>query len=812
MNSVQSTESVDAAMMSSKRIVVTGLGVWSPCGKNVAEFAEVLRKGETGIREHHGLIPGKSIWAGLVENYDPTEYFTIDELERFDRTAQMGYMASRQAVEDAGLNCDECPDRIALTLGTSHGGRSQLDDFVMSGSDASKNEFPRKLLVTAAHYQQTAAVASKLRVHGPTATLSNACSSSGAAIAYGVELLISGKCDYAIAGGADGFSRLTFSGFSALGAMSDGACAPFSEPVGLSLGDGAAFVVLETLEQAQRRGAKIYAELWGYGLSWDAYHITAPEPSGEGMNRAIRMAVERSGINRHRIDYVNVHGTGTRSNDLAETVGLQRFFDGSPPPVSATKSQTGHMLGASSSVGLISCILGMKNGWLPPTSNFTVPRAGCELDVVPNKSRPQDWSCFMAQSAAFAGANAVLIGGLVANDRQPATIADDEIVITGVGIVSPLGCGYDAFASAIHDEHCGIAPITEFDVSECGCKVAGMVRDFQPRKLMPTISLRRVDRVAAYATIAASLALQHGKRWPLQNRADTTGLVVGICRGAATSYEKYLASVVGCKWEKASAVYFPNLVMSSVGGQVSASLGLKGITSSLVGGTAAGLQALIHGWELFRRNPAQESVVVLAADELAPFYYSLFDRAGRLAPDQEGQSTGFRPYCADSSGMVLGEGAAAFVLERAGKVRERGGKILATLRGSGLTSDAAPYGEAEPTGKWLGHAASTALKEAKFEPHEIDAVYGSGQGRPSYDSREREAIQSVFGMRVDCRSINHLTGVAEATSSLFQVAAALAGYGVGNASDIEPRTRRRVAVSASGDDGANAFVVMETGE
>ncbi len=238
----------------------------------------------------------------------------------------MGYIAAKQAVDDAGLVIADACDRAALLLGTSHGGRSQLDDFVITGGSLDSPDNPRKLLVTAAHFNQTAAVANKLGLHGPTATLSNACSSSGAAIAYAVELLRSGKCDHAIAGGADGFSRLTFSGFSALGAMADGPCAPFSEPVGLSLGDGAAFIVLETLASAQKRGAKIYAEIWGYGLSWDAYHITAPEPSGDGMNRAMQMALTLSGIERNQIEYINVHGTGTRSNDLAETVGLQRFF------------------------------------------------------------------------------------------------------------------------------------------------------------------------------------------------------------------------------------------------------------------------------------------------------------------------------------------------------------------------------------------------------------------------------------------------------------------------------------------------------
>ncbi len=171
-----------------------------------------------------------------------------------------------------------------------------------------------------------------------------------------------------------------FCRFRVLGAMADGPCAPFSDPIGLSLGDGAGFVILESAERAAARGAKMHAELYGYGLSWDAYHITAPEPAGEGMNRAISMALQASGVQPDSVHYINVHGTGTRSNDAAETVGLKRFFDGANatvgadasrvPPISATKSFTGHMLGASSVLGVITSIVGMQNDWLPPTANL----------------------------------------------------------------------------------------------------------------------------------------------------------------------------------------------------------------------------------------------------------------------------------------------------------------------------------------------------------------------------------------------------------------------------------------------------------
>ncbi len=673
-------------MSNDQRIVVTGMGVWCPIGKNIAEMTDALRDGKTGIKRYDTIIPGTTVWAALVEDYDPNQYFSAEDQDKFDRTAQMGYLAALQAMQDAGVAVPEDAARCGLVLGTSHGGRSQLDKFIDAGSNIEDDQMPRRLLETSAHYHQTAAVASKLGIHGPAITLSNACSSSGAAIAYAIELLRSGRCDWVLAGGADGFSKLTFAGFASLGAVSDGPCAPFSDPIGLSLGDGAGFIVLESAERADRRGARAHAELYGYGLSWDAFHITQPEPAGEGMNRAIAMALSEANVPREKIDYVNVHGTGTRANDAAETVGLKRYFGNGQdatgvPPISATKSFTGHMLGASSVLGVITSIVGMQNDWLPPTANFTHVRPGCELDCVPNSPRTAPIGYFIAQSAAFAGANAVIVGGQPGQAQNvPARLPEEDIVVSGIGVISPIGLNVNDFAASLLSAQSGLTAASELDDQFSSDQLVGLVKNFNPRKLMPTLNLRRVDKVAAYATVASSLALQDAKLWPIAGDGGRVGLVVGVARGASSSYTTYLGSVKGGQWGSASPISFPNLVMSSVGGQVSSSLGIRGITSSLVGAGAGGLQALTHALELFRRNRHQDAVVVVTSDELAPFYVQLFQRLGLLAGSADGT--------AGCPNMVLGEGSVAWVLERASSVKARGGKTWARINSYGLTCDA----------------------------------------------------------------------------------------------------------------------------
>lgn len=786
--------------MQRHRIVVTGMGLCTPIGSTVDEFRENLKNGKTGIAKHDGIFKDRHAWAAMVEDFQPEKHFNEAELAMFDRTAQMGILAAQQAIHDSGSPGADS-SRQALVFGTSHGGRSQLDRFVESGNDLNSPGAAERILEKSAHYHQAAAIASKLGIHGPCLTLSNACSSSGAAIAYAIELLRSGKCDWVIAGGADGFSKLTYAGFEALGAMADGPCAPFSDPIGMSLGDGAGFIILERHEDALKRSAKIHAELYGWGSSWDAYHITAPEPSGDGMLRAIEMAVADAGINKNSIDYINIHGTGTRANDAAESVGLQRYFEdsdsGKVPPLSATKSLTGHMLGASSSLGVIASIIGMQESWLPPTANFTTVRPGCELDAVPNVARPADIRFFIAQSAAFAGANAVVIGGKPNQAALPPIHEDDDIVISGIGVVSPIGCDTKSFYEATKSGRSGICSTDEVEYIDLKGHQCGMLKDYAPRKLMPALNLRRVDRVASFATIAASLALKDAGLWPLVGEGKRTGLVVAITRGAATSYEKYLESVAGEKWKDASAVYFPNLVMSSVGGQVTSSLGIRGITSSLVGGGSAGLQALTHALELFRRNSQQDSVVVVASDELASLYFRLYAQRGLL----KGYST--------ENSVVLGEGAVAFVLEKKRSVQARNKAWYGRIAGYGLTHEAAMLGAKTEPGGWMQHAAKNALASAKLTASDINQVHLLASGRKTVDCREKCTAEQLFPQCASqLKSITPLTGFAEASSSLANMAAMLLDLHHSDATDPSSAPRRGIVLSGS-DDGSNAAVILE---
>ena len=810
--------------MSRRRVVVTGMGIWSAIGTDLETFADNLTRATTGIRRYTDILDDGPIWSGLIEGYDPLDHFTADEADLLDRTAQFAILAARQALCDAGLVGERltvAPERVALILGSSHGGRSRLDQFIKRGSDTRVPEHARWILLQAPHHQQTNAVACYLGVRGPVVTISSACSSSGVAISYGFELLQAGKADVVLVGGADAFSRLTHAGFAALGAVAEGAaCGPFSSTIGISLGEGAGFLVLERLEHAGGRGARLHAELLSYGLSWDAHHLTEPQPAGEGVLRALTAAVAQAGVEPAEIDYINAHGTGTRANDSAESGAFAAFFQPvATAPVSASKSFTGHTLGASSVMGFIASTLCMNRDTIPPTVNFAGPRPGCELDYVPNQARPGRIRHFIANSAGFGGVNACVVGGRFREERELPARRTDRVGITGMGVISPAGTGVEAFLRALRDRRSGIGELDRFDAERSACRRAALVRDFNPRRLMPTLQLRRMDLVGQFATVAVGQALADAGLATDPAACARVGLVVGTTRGAVASFDRYLDSVRGENWAAAKAISFPKLVMSSIGGEVSTALGLKGIASTLVGGTTSGLQALIHAFEYLRQNDAVDTVVVVAADEVQEFFFRLFDRLGVLS------GNGFGPYHPEAGGMVLGEGAVALVLERFGSAARRGGRILAELCGYGLTSDPRGFMGAAPEGHELERAARLALAEAGLRPAEVDVVYGHGRGLPVHDAREVAAFGRLVGRAVPVGCVMGNTGVAEAASGLFSVAAAVLGLVHGEAypvvSDaplgaalgfvagaVQRGCYRRALVAGSTEQGNNAALVL----
>jgi 3-oxoacyl-[acyl-carrier-protein] synthase II len=812
-------------------LAVTGIGVYTPMGKSVEEFWQRIDSGECSVREIRGFdISGLSVkHAAEIVDHNPDIAFPNSDERNLDWTAQFGILAARQALADAQVEESlRNSERFGLVVGVCAGGQgdSPLQRTPESTFDIALDRFPETSL-----YRQTDAIGRSLGIHGPRSTVSTACASSGSALGYAFELLQSGDADAILVGGTDAFSISTYAGFYALGAMPEKPISPFSDNIGVSFGEGAGFVVLEPLERAQARGAKIYGLLLGYGCTGDAHHVTSPHPSGEGLQRAMAGALQRAGRTPKEIDYLNAHGTATRDNDRAESSAIRELFkeSGTIPPVSSNKSQFGHTLGAAGILEFIVSILAQREGRIPPTVNFVSPRPGCDLDYVPNESRPGKINTFLSNSAAFGGINVSVLGATADQAHHESPRHEDEIWITGIGVISSIGSGVEAFREGLLQKRCGINKVSEFSVDSCRSRHAGLVTNFNARKLAPTIDVRRTDPLNRYAMVAAALALKHAKLEVRAANCARVGMVMSLNYGSIAVQERFRESLINDGIEKLSAKFFPSMVVSTVGGTVAQSFNLRGFNSTVVDGITGGLAGLVHAATSLRNDASQDAVVLVAADEVASLLFHTFDSRGWLAPtDGDGSDTtaSLGAYDQSGKGLLLGEGGISLILERAEKAKARGAVPLAKLSGHALTSDATLAPEISTSSPWLSVAIESALRRAEIAPQEIDLVYGHGRGLPEHDRSELSSLAQVFGShRPPLGNVLGNTGVASASSGLFSVAAAILGiqHGeaypvVGTAGDMvqhmnlvrEPLLKPldRVLVIGSTENGNHTAVVL----
>jgi nodulation protein E len=402
--------------MPPRRVVISGIGVIAAIGHNRRDFWTALSEGRPGIR------PLQSIARGLlrfpngaeVQNYDSSTYFDDKEAALLDRFAQFGVVAAREAVSDAGVEwTPELREQTAIVTGSCVGGQCTEDEGFVG---LYRNNSPRVNPFTIPRTMANAA-ASRISVEfgvvGPAYTVSTACSSANHAIGQAFWMVRNGVVDLAITGGSEAIFSLGFlKAWEAMRVVSPDTCRPFSKNRrGLILGEGGAMLVIEPLEAARARGARIYAEIVGFGMSSDAHHIT--QPSADGAARAIRSALADGEIRPEQIGYINAHGTATQANDSTETAAIRNVFGAHADrlAVSSTKSMHGHALGAAGALEAAATALALHCGTLPPTANFTEPDPACDLDVIPNTSRRAEVEYALSNSFAFGGLNAVLAFG-----------------------------------------------------------------------------------------------------------------------------------------------------------------------------------------------------------------------------------------------------------------------------------------------------------------------------------------------------------------------------------------------------------------
>jgi nodulation protein E len=396
-----------------RRVAITGMGVVAGTGSGLARFWEAVRKGERAFSPLQGLDEMRlKIRSGAVaRDFRPEQFFDRRQLGYLDRFAQLATVAAREAVRDAAVEWSDTLRRSAgVITGSAIGGQSTQDDaFLRLYGTAARSVNP----VTIPKVMPCAgagAISMDLGLTGPSFTLSTACASSARAIGQAFWLVRQGALDLAIAGGSEApFSLGYLKAWEALQVVDPNPCRPFSlDRKGLNLGEAGAMLVLEPVQTARARGARIYAEIVGFGMSADAHHLT--QPSLDGPVRAMANALSDAGLDPWSVDYINAHGTGTPTNDARECLALRAVFGAHADrlAVSSTKSVHGHTLGAAGALESVVTALALRLGIVPPTASFTLPDPDCDLDVVPNQPRSLDIRAALTNSFAFGGLNAVL--------------------------------------------------------------------------------------------------------------------------------------------------------------------------------------------------------------------------------------------------------------------------------------------------------------------------------------------------------------------------------------------------------------------
>jgi 3-oxoacyl-[acyl-carrier-protein] synthase II len=424
-----------------RRIVVTGMGVISPLGHTIDIFWDNLINGRSGII-YNELVPNHRAYpshiAGIVRNFEPQQYMNFKEARRMSRAVQFGVAAARLALDDSGLQVTTANrDEIGVVLGCGSTALPETEQTIRMMVEKDGSKVSPFYITSVLPNMPACQISIQLGLRGYNSTIATACAASAQAIGEAVEVLLRGDAEVVLAGGAEApITELTLAAFSAMRALSSyneepgRASRPFDATRdGFVPAEGSAVLVLETLAHAQERGAQIYGEIIGYGVSSDAYHVTAPDPVGDGARRSMQRALRRAGITPQQVDYINAHATSTPAGDAAETRAIKQVFGeyASTLMISSTKSMTGHLTGSAGALEAVATLLALKHSIIPPTINYHVPDPECDLDYVPNEARKADIKIALSNSFGFGGQNATLVFQRYDDRRlSPAELAIEE--------------------------------------------------------------------------------------------------------------------------------------------------------------------------------------------------------------------------------------------------------------------------------------------------------------------------------------------------------------------------------------------------
>jgi 3-oxoacyl-(acyl-carrier-protein) synthase len=705
--------------MSARFPVITGLGLIAANGCGVEENWRAIAAGKSGLKPltlfqspRHGQIPVGEIQDDLAKLGAP---------KRGSRTDKLGWLAAREAIADAKINFQNCGDRAGVILGGSVGGSFDSENFLTQLIKG------KKMRARPTRFHECSAtadlIADEFGLFGPSFAVSTACSSGALAIATAAEMILSGEADVMLAGGADSLSRMTWGGFHSLLLVDAAGCRPFdANRAGMSLGEGAAVLILESEEFARKRGAKILARLAGWGASCDAHHATAPHPEGMGALAAMQSALSRANLEPAAIDYVNAHGTGTRDNDLAETNALKKLFGHRVPPFSSTKRFFGHALAASGAMEAVVCIEALRRQEMPPNPGFNEIDPAIGIEPI-TKLQPAPLTHVMSNSFGFGGNNAVLI--FSNPEIAPRTILPKSatIAVTGLGVIAPEKISERDIAPPL--------PAEKVLVRSCD--------ELADASTLTPNQRRRLSRVIQMAILAAH-------RVHVPNPAQKIAVAMGTGFGCLDEGAVFIENMISKDEREPMPSRFSGSVHNAPAAQIAIDLVARGLNSAPTAGEISFESALWQGMRQLEIGEA-DCALVGAVDELNKYPLAI----------------GKRWKIWDEK-IIPGEGAAVAGLARIENVKTPLARVTALKLGRFRR----PF-DAEREAAWIASA---------IDLKKIGVILSGAKGLPVLEKFYNEvgsALSLRAGSKLEQQTYKQLCGEFYAASAFgFSVAVNLA--------------------------------------
>jgi 3-oxoacyl-[acyl-carrier-protein] synthase II len=720
-----------------ERIVITGSGAVSCCGCREDFIANVYAN-KSGIKActRYDVSQLKSRLAGEID-YDQL-YQILPNEDNVEKTIYLAYFATMRALAEAGLAGLPAHLNVAVVIGSLFGGFNTsvyvherfLEDHKLANADVGIMDYFSPCSIP--NY-----LAKKLRVNGPKMIVSNACASGGSAVGIAYDLIQAGLADMAIAGGADELNRLSLAGFNSLGALNPQNCTPYTNSAGITIGEGASIFVLEKLAAAQRRGCAPRAEIIGYELNSDAFHVTAPDPSGEGAFRAMKNVLERNNISVDEVSYINGHGTGTAANDTSEIKAVKRLYaeNSHTGKLISNKGVIGHCMGAAGALELFVSVKSIEDHTIPPTYYGEKQTPQTDIEIV-KEARPGPCNFILSNSFAFGGNN-VCLGvsspGYFAEAQLDNLLLDDEAVITGVGCIGNKHASWQEYLALLETNDSAFLA-DETYAGKYSSVYHGVIPAYDYRQYMSPDFFRKTDLISKLSMVSSASALKDANIKVTRANSERIGLIYGTGTGPTSTIEQLNLDIVQKGLAGMNAFFFPNSVNNASPGYITMNSRIKGATLTINCGGATFAAGILYARFILLQNKA-DYVIVTVTDDYNEIYHAAYEKLGLLNKTDKVEN-----FFVSANTVQLSPGSVSVILERKSSAAARGAKAYAQVLGGTLSGDCNSINGLNLQSMAMYDAYAATLQAAGLNENDLDLYFSASTGIKVLDFIEKHKV------------------------------------------------------------------------